>query len=50
MRKRLPREVPEKVFDWVLVLDAERGLVKGERIGVDASTMEANAAVDRSSR
>ena len=31
-------------------LVAERGLVKGERIGVDASTMEANAAVDRSSR
>ena len=24
---------------------AERGLVKGERIGVDGSTMEANAAL-----
>ena len=31
--------------DWVLALIAEAGLVKGERIGVDASTMEANAAL-----
>jgi hypothetical protein len=29
----------------VLKLSAERGLVKGERIGVDGSTMEANAAL-----
>ena len=35
----------EKVFGWVLKLVAERGLVKGERIGVDGSTMEANAAL-----
>ena len=34
-----------KVFDWVLALVAARGLVKGERIGVDGSTMEANAAL-----
>jgi len=33
------------VFGWVLALVAERGLVKGERIGVDGSTMEANAAL-----
>ena len=38
-------EVHETVFGWVLALIAERGLVKGERIGVDASTMEANAAL-----
>ena len=41
-RARLPHEV---LFDWVLALIAEAGLVKGERIGVDASTMEANAAL-----
>ena len=35
----------EKVFGWVLKLVAERGLLKGERIGVDGSTMEANAAL-----
>ncbi|MCW2286890.1 transposase, partial [Rhodoblastus acidophilus] len=44
-RTRLPREAHEQVFDWVLKLVAERGLVKGERIGVDGSTMEANAAL-----
>src|SRR4029077_3493021 len=44
-RRRLPHEVHEKVFGWVLALVAERGLVKGERIGVDGSTMEANAAL-----
>ena len=35
----------QTVFGWVLKLVAERGLVKGERIGVDGSTMEANAAL-----
>ena len=44
-RGRLPHEVHETVFGWVLKLVAERGLVKGKRIGVDASTMEANAAL-----
>ena len=42
---RLPHEVHTAIFDWVLALIAEAGLVKGERIGVDASTMEANAAL-----
>jgi transposase len=44
-RSRLPLEVHEAVFAWVLERLAERGLIKGERIGVDASTMEANAAL-----
>src|SRR5512132_2170204 len=44
-RSRLPQEVHEEVFGWVLALIAGHGLVKGERIGVDASTMEANAAL-----
>ena len=44
-RSRLPHEAHEKVFGWVLKLVAQRGLVKGERIGVDGSTMEANAAL-----
>jgi transposase len=33
------------VFALVLGLLADRGLVKGRRVGVDASTMEANAAM-----
>ena len=55
-RARLPLEVHERVFSWVLEQLAGRGLVKGERIGGpvlgpakpdpwDASTMEANAAM-----
>ena len=44
-RCRLPHEVHEKVFAFILQLVADRGLVKGERIGVDGSTMEANAAL-----
>src|SRR5271157_3410474 len=44
-RSRIPLEVHEEVFGWVLKLIAGKGLVKGERIGVDGSTMEANAAL-----
>jgi transposase len=45
MRARLPLEVHEAVFSWVLERLTEHGLIKGDRIGVDASTMEANAAL-----
>jgi transposase len=44
-RARLPLEVHEAVFAWGLARLTERGLVRGEWIGVDASTMEANAAM-----
>lgn len=45
IRARLPLEVHDQVFGWVLRRLAERGLIKGERIAVDASTMEASAAL-----
>jgi len=45
---RLPLEVHDQVFTWVLARLAEHGLIKGERIGIDASTTEANAALRRS--
>ncbi|MBL1255960.1 transposase [Methylocystis sp. Sn-Cys] len=44
-RSRLPHDVHEKVFGFVLKLVAERGLLKGERLGVDGSTMEDNTAL-----
>jgi hypothetical protein len=44
-RSRVPLELHDAVSTRVLRRLAERGLVKGERIGVDASTMEANAAL-----
>jgi transposase len=44
-RSRLPLELHEQAFTWALHRLSEHGLIKGERIGVDASTMEANAAL-----
>jgi transposase len=44
-RSRLSLELHDQVFTWVLGRLAEHGLIRGERIGVDASTMEANAAL-----
>lgn len=44
-RSRLPHEVHDKIFDWVLALVAGHDLIKAERIGVDGSTVEANAAL-----
>lgn len=44
-RSRLPHTVHDQVFGWVLTLVADHDLVRAERIGVDGSTMEANAAL-----
>jgi hypothetical protein len=44
-RARRPLEVHEAVFAWVLQRLAEHGLIRGGRIGVDASTMAADAAL-----
>lgn len=45
IRSRLPLELHQEIFTWVLDAITQAGLVQGERIGVDASTMEANAAM-----
>ena len=44
-RSRLPLEVHDQVFTWVPECLAAHGLIQGKRIGADASTMEANAAL-----
>jgi len=44
-RKRLPLEVHQEVFNWILTLVASSGLLKGKTLGVDATTLEANAAM-----
>jgi transposase len=38
-------ETHQAVFQWVLQVLAERNLLKGHTIGVDATTLEANAAL-----
>ena len=45
MRKRLPLEVHEEVFKFVLRIAVEKKLVKGKVVAVDATTLEANAAM-----
>jgi transposase len=44
-RRRIAVETHEAVFGWVLARLAEAGLLKGKTIGVDATTLEANAAM-----
>jgi transposase len=44
-RKRLPAEVFEEVFRFVLSIAALKGLLAGKAVGVDSTTLEANAAM-----
>jgi transposase len=44
-RRRIAVETHEAVFGWVLGRLAEAGLLKGKTIRVDATTLEANAAL-----
>src|ERR1022692_2794146 len=44
-RRLIDLETHREVFGWVLKLLADRGLIQGKRIGIDATTLEANAAV-----
>ena len=45
IRDRLPLEIHEEVFRFVLKLAHEKGLLKGKTVGVDSTTLEANAAM-----
>jgi transposase len=45
IRQRLPEGVFDKVFTFVLGLLEQKGLLKGKTLGIDATTLEANAAM-----
>ena len=45
IRNRIDLETHEEVFGWILERLDEQGLIKGKTIGVDATTLEANAAL-----
>ena len=45
IRNRIALETHQEVFAWVLKLLAAEGLLKGKTLGVDATTLEANAAM-----
>src|SRR5664279_1034181 len=44
-RRLIDVETHRQVFSWVLGLLADQGLLQGKRIGIDATTLEANAAM-----
>ena len=44
-RRLIDVEAHREVFLWVLRVLAERGLLKGKTMGIDATTLEANAAL-----
>jgi transposase len=44
-RRLIDLDTHREVFGWVLGVLADRGLVKGQRIAIDATTLEANAAM-----
>jgi transposase len=44
-RHRIDLETHQQVFDWVLTVLAQEGLLKGKTLGIDATTLEANAAL-----
>ena len=44
-RRLLDLETHHRVFSWVLAVLAKAGLVKGKTVGVDSTTLEANAAM-----
>jgi transposase len=45
IRQRLPESVFDKVFVFVLSLLEQKGLVRGKSVAIDATTLEANAAM-----
>ncbi len=44
-RRLIDLDTHREVFAWVLGVLADRGLLQGKRIGIDATTLEANAAM-----
>src|SRR5439155_819079 len=44
-RRLIAVETHQAVFRWVLELLAEKGLLKGKTVGIDGTTLEANAAM-----
>jgi transposase len=45
IRQRLPEQVYDKVFVFVLSLLEQQGLLRGKSVAIDATTLEANAAM-----
>ena len=44
-RRLIDGQIHQGIFTWVLERLAQAGLIKGKTIGVDSTTLEANAAM-----
>lgn len=44
-RRLIDLDTHREVFGWVLGVLADRGMLKGQQIAIDATTLEANAAM-----
>src|SRR3954471_3620821 len=44
-RRLIDQTAHQEVFTWVLAMLAQEGLLRGKTLGVDATTLEANAAL-----
>ncbi len=45
LRRKFPEGIHREIFDWVLKVAQEEGLLKGRKVAIDATTLEANAAM-----
>jgi transposase len=45
VRQRIDLETHQEVFTWALKVVASNGLLRGKTVGIDATTLEANAAM-----
>ena len=44
-RRKLPEKAHREVFEWVVKMAREEGILKGRKVAIDATTLEANAAM-----
>ena len=44
-RRNLPEKLHREVFEWVVLVAREEKILKGRKIAIDSTTMEANAAM-----
>jgi transposase len=44
-RRNLPEKLHREVFEWVVVVAREEKVLKGRKIAIDSTTLEANAAM-----
>ncbi|MEO6325202.1 MAG: transposase, partial [Thermoanaerobaculia bacterium] len=44
-RRKLPLSVHRAVFEWIVRLARQEGILKGRKIAIDSTTLEANAAM-----